>query len=72
MATIPPLTEGQYTNGVTFELDCTEHPFRESVVANLPSVDAEGYMAVPAGPGLGVCVVPEAVSEFRVSLETIS
>jgi D-galactarolactone cycloisomerase len=68
MAIVPPLTEGLYTNEATFELDSTEHPFRDAVVAAPPRLDAEGYLSVPQSPGLGSKVIPEAVAEFRREL----
>src|SRR5262249_44867621 len=54
------------------ESDQTENPLREAVVARPPQFDpADGCIAVPDGPGLGVEVVPEAVSQFRRELTTI-
>jgi D-galactarolactone cycloisomerase len=71
MAAMPPLTEGLYTNEPTFELDSTEHPFRDAVVAEPFRIDGEGYLTVPSRPGLGIRVLPEAVAEFRSELITI-
>lgn len=56
----------------TFEFDQTESPFREAVIRQKIEMDpADGCIPVPAGPGLGVDVVPEAVDEFRAELVTI-
>jgi D-galactarolactone cycloisomerase len=55
-----------------FELDCTENPIRDAVVRAPFRVDpADGCIAVPTGPGLGIEVVPEAVEEYRTELITI-
>jgi D-galactarolactone cycloisomerase len=49
----------------TFEFDQTESPFRQAVIRQTIEMDpADGCIAVPAGPGLGVDVVREAVDEF--------
>lgn len=56
----------------TFEFDQTESPIREAVIRQRIEMDpADGFIAVPSGPGLGVSVVPEAVDEFRAELITI-
>ena len=55
-----------------FEFDQTENPLREAVIRQIIAVDpADGRIPVPAGPGLGIDVVPEAVAEFRKELITI-
>jgi L-alanine-DL-glutamate epimerase-like enolase superfamily enzyme len=56
-----------------FEFDQTETPFREEIIRQKIVMDlADGRIAVPEGPGLGVDVVPEAVDEFRTELIEIT
>jgi D-galactarolactone cycloisomerase len=71
MATLAPLTEALAPPPALFEFDCTENPFRDAVVKQRFLLEADGCIAVPAGPGLGVQVVREAVDEFRTGLVTI-
>lgn len=71
LATIPPLTEALEPPAILFELDCTEHPFRDAVIREPLRMGEDGCIAVPAGPGLGIEVVREAVDEFRSELITI-
>jgi D-galactarolactone cycloisomerase len=53
----------------TFEFDQTESPIRQAVIRQKIEMDpADGRIAVPTGPGLGVDVVREAVDEFRTEL----
>lgn len=67
MSTMPPLTEAIAAPPALFELDCTENPLRDSVVRSPFRIDqADGCIAVPAAPGLGVEIVREAVEEYRV------
>ena len=55
-----------------FEFDQTESPFREAVIRQKIEMDpADGRIAVPTAPGLGVTVVREAVDEFRTELLSI-
>ena len=72
MATVPPITEGLHAPPAIFEMDQTDHPFRDAVVAEPPRLDGAGFVAVPDGPGLGIRVVPEAVEAFRTELIRIA
>ena len=55
-----------------FEFDQTENPLRQAVIRQNVEMDpADGCIPVPAGPGLGIDVVPEVVEEFRTELVTI-
>ena len=71
MATCAPITEALAAPPPMFEFDQTESPFRDAVIAEKIVRDADGKVAVPEGPGLGVTVIPEAVAEHRVELITI-
>jgi len=72
MATAPPITEGLHGPPALFEMDQTEHPFRDAVAAQPPRLGNDGLVAVPDGPGLGIRVVPEAVEAFRTELIRIA
>ena len=72
MASVPPVTEALAAPPALFEFDRTESPYRDAVVEHPPRLDAEGFVAVPSGPGLGIRVIPEAVEQFRVDLTRIS
>ncbi|MGH9632290.1 MAG: mandelate racemase/muconate lactonizing enzyme family protein [Bryobacteraceae bacterium] len=72
MSAVPPLTQAIAPPPAVFELDCTENPLRDAVVRSPFRIDpADGCIAVPAGPGLGIEVVGEAVNEYRVEMITI-
>jgi len=71
MATVPPVTEALNAPPVLFEFDQTENPFREAVVKERIAIEEDGLIPVPAGPGLGVTVVREAVEQFRTGFITI-
>lgn len=68
MATVPPLTPGLDSCPATFELDQTEHPFRDAVVAVPFSLDDNGMLTIPQAPGLGITVLPDAVAHYREEL----
>jgi D-galactarolactone cycloisomerase len=71
MATCPPLTESLAPPPLLFEFDRTESPFRDAVIAQCLAIDSDSCVPVPAGPGLGVKVLREAVASFRVALEEV-
>jgi D-galactarolactone cycloisomerase len=68
MAVAPTLSPGLHAPAVTMEFDQTESPFRDAVVRQAIVPDADGRLAVPRAPGVGVDVVPEMVREFRTEL----
>ncbi len=71
MAAVPPVTEALAAPPALFEFDRTESPFRDAVIQDPPRLDPGGFVPVPAGPGLGIRVIPEAVEQFRVELTRI-
>jgi D-galactarolactone cycloisomerase len=72
MSSCPPLTPALNPPAVMFEFDQTEHPFRDAIIREKLQLDpADGAVAVPGGPGLGVSVIPEAVEEYRTDLEIV-
>ena len=68
MAVAPALSPGLHAPPITMEFDQTESPFRDAVLKQTIQPGAHACLAVPAGPGVGVEVVPEAVREFRAEL----
>jgi D-galactarolactone cycloisomerase len=48
-----------------FEWDCSEHPFRQAVLQR-PLEQKDGFLEVPAAPGLGVEVDRAALRRFTV------
>ena len=68
MATVPPLTPALDACPTTFEFDRTESPFRDAVVETPFRLGADGMIAIPQAPGLGVRVIPETVDPFRAEL----
>ena len=47
------------------ELDRTHNPFRQAVVRT-PIEHVNGVVAIPTGPGLGIDINRDALSEFRM------
>jgi D-galactarolactone cycloisomerase len=71
LATLAPLTESLEPPPVLFEFDCTESPFRSTIVKQCIDIEEDGYISVPSRPGLGIDVVREAVDEYRTELVTV-
>lgn len=49
-----------------FELDCSEHPFRQAVLRE-PLEQHDGFLAIPTGPGLGIEVDRDAIRQFAAA-----
>ena len=49
-----------------FEMDQNPNPLRTEIVTNWPAIDAEGFVTVPEGPGLGMEIDEDAVARYRV------
>jgi D-galactarolactone cycloisomerase len=47
------------------EFDVSENPLREAIVAN-PIEPANGKIAVPSAPGLGIELIPEVVARYTI------
>lgn len=54
-------------NGYLLELDRTPNALRDELLLEELALDADGCVAVPAGPGLGVTLNPDTVSRYRVA-----
>jgi L-alanine-DL-glutamate epimerase-like enolase superfamily enzyme len=48
------------------EYNVSDNPMLRSVIGNPVTLESDGYMAVPQGPGLGIEVDEKAVARFRV------
>ena len=49
------------------EYDVTENPIRLELLGGEPPVDADGCVAIPDAPGLGVEVNREALAKFSLA-----
>lgn len=49
------------------EMDRSEHPFREEIARDFFSLN-DGYVDIPTGPGLGIEINEDILSEFRTEL----
>lgn len=57
---------GSIPNGLMLEMDRTGNPFVTDLLAEPLEIDAEGYVAIPSGPGLGIALNDETVRRYRV------
>ena len=48
------------------ELDTAENPFRDELAGFRPQVDADGTIAVPTGPGLGIEIDEALVQRYAI------
>ncbi len=46
------------------EFDPYQNPFRDQIISKPFTIDEQGYVAVPAGPGLGVEVREDLVKKY--------
>ena len=53
-------------NEPVIEFDRTRNPLRDDLLTTPFTLDADGYVQVPTGPGLGVEVDPEVLERYRV------
>lgn len=57
---------GSVPDAMFFEMDQNPNPLRTEIVTNWPVIDAEGFVTVPEGPGLGMEIDEDAVDRYRV------
>lgn len=62
---LPNSNWGNVSDQPMLELDTSENPFREEIVAK-PFTLQNGHLAVPTGPGLGIEVHEEVVKKYLV------
>jgi D-galactarolactone cycloisomerase len=65
IATIPPLPISRAAEEPMLEYDRSSHPFRRELIADAPEL-ADGRVAVPTGPGLGIEVDRSVLERFAV------
>jgi D-galactarolactone cycloisomerase len=61
-----PQNEGAAWAALVLEYDAGENPLRTDLLRDAPAVD-DGWIAIPAGPGLGVDVDEVAVERYAVA-----
>jgi D-galactarolactone cycloisomerase len=66
LALLPNATFGHSSDEAMLEFDVAENPFREELPTKPFQVDAQGRVAVPTAPGLGVEVNEEVVAKYLV------
>ena len=66
MAITPPVTEALNGAPQLFEFDQTESPFRDAVIRETIAPGADGLIAVPTEPGLGVTIDREQLARYTV------
>ncbi len=50
------------------EYNVSDNPMLREIIENPVEMDAEGYIAVPQGPGLGISINEKAVKRFQINL----
>ena len=68
LASLPPTPLCLAPMEPLLEYDCSSHPFRGALIHDTIGRDAEGWVSVPTGPGLGVEVNQEILSRYRTRL----
>ena len=63
-STPPTMTPTPLAQEPLFEFDSTPHPIRDAMLTDALR-PANGWLAIPSGPGLGVEVDPEVIERFR-------
>jgi len=61
---LPVANPSLFAEEPVFEYDCSSHPFREALIDE-PLRQREGWLARPAGPGLGIEIDRKALERFR-------
>ncbi len=64
IAALPLANPSLHADEPVFEYDCSAHPFRERLVDS-PLRQQDGWLELPAGPGLGIEVDRGALERFR-------
>ncbi len=65
IATLPDNPPGLHPIAPLLEFDQSEHPIRMAVLTQ-PIEQKDGWVEIPAGPGLGIEIDREAIGRFRV------
>jgi D-galactarolactone cycloisomerase len=64
LCALPTANHALFADEPVFEYDCSSHPFREALI-DKPLRHQEGWLARPAGPGLGIEIDRKALERFR-------
>lgn len=65
LALLPDASWSHTTETPLLELDVTENPFRDRLTARPPRVEADGCIAVPTDPGLGIEIDVDALKQYE-------
>ncbi len=65
LAIVPHVPPGLFPVEPMLEFDCTEHPIRQAVLTT-PLEPRDGRIAIPTGPGLGICIDRDALARYAV------
>ena len=68
LALLPDASPAPSGDPPMLELDRTENPFRELLVARPFTIDADGCVPIPTGPGLGIEIDEAAVKKYLVAV----
>jgi D-galactarolactone cycloisomerase len=66
LSLLPPATFGYTSDQPMLEHDLLDNPFREELSPKPFRIDAEGFVEIPRGPGLGIEVDEEVVKKYVV------
>ena len=66
LALLPDASTSIGSDGPMLEMDTIPNPFREELVAEPFKIDADGNVAIPTGPGLGIEINEEVVKKYAV------
>ena len=66
LALLPDASWARTTEPPMLELDTAENPFRDELAGFRPQVDADGTIAVPTGPGLGIEIDEALVQRYAI------
>jgi len=66
IATLPPTPLALAPIEPLLEYDCSSHPFRTALIHDAIARDADGFVAVPTRPGLGIEINREIVERYGV------
>ncbi|MFK7891345.1 MAG: mandelate racemase/muconate lactonizing enzyme family protein [Granulosicoccus sp.] len=67
IATIPPASHCINGSEPLFEYDLSDHPFRRHLTDRPIAVQADGRVAIPEEPGLGICINMDTVKKYSVN-----
>jgi len=66
LSLLPDVTFGFSTDQPMLEHDLLENPFREELSPKPFQINAQGFVEIPNGPGLGIEINEEVVKKYLV------